>query len=129
MSDAAVVDASVLAALLFGEPRADEAAAAMTGRRLVAPTLLRYELASVCRRKVEASPHLRAGLLEALSLADRLDLRLVDLEAEPLVEVALAASITAYDAAYLRLAELLAVDLLTFDVRLAAARAARQRSR
>jgi uncharacterized protein with PIN domain len=43
-----VVDASALAALLFGEPEGEAVAAQLDGARLVAPCLLGFELANVC---------------------------------------------------------------------------------
>ena len=43
----AVVDASALGALLFGEPRAEEVARRLDRHPLVAPPLLRYELSSI----------------------------------------------------------------------------------
>jgi len=39
-----VVDASALAALLFGEPEAETVASALDGVRLVAPSLLAFRL-------------------------------------------------------------------------------------
>jgi predicted nucleic acid-binding protein len=39
-----VVDASALAAILFGEPAAEAVAERLTGARLAAPFLLDYEL-------------------------------------------------------------------------------------
>ena len=45
-----VVDASAIAAVLFDEPEAAPIAASVSGK-LVAPTLLRYELASICTTK------------------------------------------------------------------------------
>ena len=47
----AVVDASAIAAILFGEPQGEEVAEALGDRELIAPTLLRYELGSVCLKK------------------------------------------------------------------------------
>jgi predicted nucleic acid-binding protein len=44
---AKVVDASALAALLFGEPQGEHVAARLAEGHLVAPTLLAFELASV----------------------------------------------------------------------------------
>ena len=44
---AKVVDASVLAAMAFGEPLADEAARLLSGADVYAPDLLPYELTSV----------------------------------------------------------------------------------
>ena len=43
-----VVDASALAALLFGEPEAEAVAALIDESQLVAPSLLAFELANVC---------------------------------------------------------------------------------
>jgi len=43
-----VVDASALAALLFGEPEAEAVAGQLSNARLVAPGLLAFELANVC---------------------------------------------------------------------------------
>ena len=48
---AKVVDASVLAAVAFGEPRTDEAAALLLGADLYAPDLLPYEMASIALKK------------------------------------------------------------------------------
>jgi uncharacterized protein with PIN domain len=48
VTDVKVVDASALAALLFGEPEADLVAGQLDGARLVAPSLLAFELANVC---------------------------------------------------------------------------------
>ena len=43
-----VVDASALGALVFGEPRAEEMAEALSHGPIVAPALLWFELTSVC---------------------------------------------------------------------------------
>jgi len=43
-----VVDASAIAALLFGEPEADSIAVRLDDARLVAPSVLGFELANVC---------------------------------------------------------------------------------
>ena len=47
----AVVDASVLAAAVFGETRADDAASLLRDRSLAAPGLLWYEMSEVARVK------------------------------------------------------------------------------
>jgi predicted nucleic acid-binding protein len=61
-ADTVVVDASALAALLFGEPEGPAVARRMEGRPLLAPTLLRYEMASVCVKKIGEEPEQAAGL-------------------------------------------------------------------
>ncbi len=120
---AVVADCSVLAAMLFAEPQADEAAALLTQHAVHAPSLLPYELASVGVKK------LRAGATAAeinTALADFAEQR-IELHAAPAAAVsALAAQhkLSAYDAAYLWLAAELHAPLLTFDQGLA--RAAQQ---
>ncbi len=116
-----VVDSSAVAALVFAEPRADEAAAAMGSASLVAPSLIRYELASVCLKKIGAYPEQRAELLEALHLAERLEIREVDVPMAGAVALAERTGLTVYDSAYLWLARELLADLVTFDVELQAA--------
>ncbi len=67
-----VVDASALAALLFGEPEADVVAGRLTEAHLVAPTLLGFELANVCLIKTRRHPEQRSALISAFALRHRL---------------------------------------------------------
>ena len=46
--DARVLDASAVAALLFNEPEAESIADQISGARLMAPSLLGFDLANVC---------------------------------------------------------------------------------
>lgn len=115
---AKVVDASALAALVFAEPRAEEVASRLGSNRLAAPTLLRYELTSVCWKKIELHPELRDPLLAALALVDRLDIDEVDIPTVPMIELAERTRLTVYDAAYLWLARQLRLELVTLDTTL-----------
>ncbi len=63
-----VVDASALAAILFGEPEAEAIAKTLVDARLVAPTLLTFELANVCVIKARRNPEQRAELAAAFRL-------------------------------------------------------------
>lgn len=126
----AVVDASALAALLFAEPTADEIAARLGDRELLAPALLPYEVASVCLKKIERHPSQREALREALALLPLLDVRKVDVPPDEIVAFAEGEGLTAYDAAYLWLARTLGCELVTLDGALdAAARRGRPRGR
>lgn len=114
----AVVDCSVIAALLWAEPAADEAQARVRGRSLHAPALLGYELANVARNKCRSGvpePAARAGL-EAY--ADQ-QIELHDTDPGLMFDIAQRMSVTSYDAAYLALALELQAPLLTFDHKLA----------
>ena len=119
--DPAVVDASALAALLFGEPGGADIAHRLDGRALFAPTLLRYELARVCREKQTREPEKERELLAALGLFPRLEVREVEVSPDVLVETAKDTDLTVYDAAYLWLSRELGTDLVTLDARLKAA--------
>lgn len=117
-----VVDASVLAVAL-GDDGADGevARAAVAGRTLTAPELLDLEVLSVWRR------HVAAGLLTpgraGLAIADLRAIPIRRASHRPLMDRCweLRQTVTAYDAAYIALAEALAVPLLTADARLSRA--------
>lgn len=124
-----VLDASAIIELLLGTARGRAVAARIEDPAvgLHVPHLLDLEVAQVLRR------YLRDGELEAAAAAEALaDLRSLDLERhshEPLLDRiwALRANMTAYDAAYLALAEALDATLLTCDARLARSPGARRR--
>ncbi len=117
-----VVDASVVVAALIDAGDAGTwAAEVMRGRFLVAPAHLAVEVASALRRLAAAGAI--GGDVATLAHADLLDLRLQAYPYGPFGERvwALRSVVTAYDAAYVALAEALAAPLATLDARLAAA--------
>lgn len=114
-----VVDASVLAPALADDGAdGDRARSRLLGERLVAPSLIDLEVLSVVRRAT------RVGRLDDRRARHALD----DLAAIPLRRAPhlplmrraweLRDNLTAYDAAYVALAEALGADLLTADARL-----------
>lgn len=113
-----VVDASLLAALLFGEADAPQATAMLEGRALCAPALVGLELANVGMNKI------RRGLIgiddasAAIAEIDSLDVERFEVEPRDALVLAVRYRLSAYDAAYLWLAEHLEVPLATFDARL-----------
>lgn len=116
---ACVVDASALASVLFGEPGNEEVASRLEGRVLVAPALLRFELANICWKKVRRHPDDRERILAAHTLADGLDLHEVEVRFADVAELADRVDLTAYDASYLWLARALDLELVTLDRALA----------
>jgi predicted nucleic acid-binding protein len=113
-----VVDASALAALLFGEPDAEAVAARLEEARLVAPALLEFELANVCLIKCRRYPEQREALLSGLRLRGQLAIEEVAVDHHGAAELGLATGLTAYDASYLWLANGLGAELVTLDRRL-----------
>lgn len=118
----AVVDCSILASYLWSEPQADEAERLMTGLSLQAPVLLKYEIANVARNKLRSGATPAAARAGVDALADQ-QLVFHDVDPGALLDIGARYGLTAYDAAYLVLADQLAAPLLTFDQRLAEAAA------
>jgi predicted nucleic acid-binding protein len=118
---ARVVDASVLAAWCFREPRASEALGFLQGPDLYAPVLLAYELNSIARRKAATYPQRVDVLTEALQTALALPIHWVEVDHVAVLHLALDVNLTTYDASYLHLARVLGASLATFDQRLAQA--------
>jgi predicted nucleic acid-binding protein len=118
-----VVDASVLANAL-GDDSDDGRSARDELRRagdLTAPDLLDVETVAVLRRRWLADTLSDERFAAAVE-----DLRRLDLERVPAIRLVrrafeLRANVTAYDAMYVALAELLGCELLTADKRLARA--------
>lgn len=117
---AVVADCSVMAAFVFDEPDAGAALGLLAEKAVHAPTLLPYEIANVGRSKARAGADPQAV---AAALRDYAEQRVLLHAIEPEAMAALAArfGLTAYDAAYLCLAERLRAPLATFDRKLAEA--------
>ena len=118
---ASVVDASVLGAWCFREPRADEAFDLLKGRDLYAPYLLAYEVTSIARRKVTRYAEHLNSIVYALQVALALRINWYDTDHLEVLKLALKSNLTTYDASYLYLARELGLPLITFDQRLARA--------
>ncbi len=110
------VDCSVLAALVFAEPRADESSAMIVNRELHAPALIDYEIVNVAARK--ASVGNQDQIASALQLYAELTVGLHPIDLVETFAIARRYAISAYDAAYLWLAGDLRTPLATFDARL-----------
>jgi predicted nucleic acid-binding protein len=118
-----VIDASVLAAITFGEPDADRCGRMLDGAQLHAPSLLQYEMANAARKKCRDAPRKSSDLATALSLAldPRRGIRYYDPNPVDVLLLANATGLSPYDASYLWLAGFLGADLITLDKQLAAA--------
>jgi predicted nucleic acid-binding protein len=122
--DVKVVDASALAALLFGEPEAEAVAARLGQAHLVAPNLIGHELANVCLIKTRRHPAQAPALIAAFALRHRLVLEEVAVDLDATLDLAGRTGLTAYDASYLWLARRLNAELVTLDRQLERAAAA-----
>ncbi len=113
-----VIDASALAALVFNEPEQSDVAEQIQGTSLLAPTLIDYELASVCLKKLQRYPRQRDALLASLALIKRMGIKQIRVESTDAAIMADEAGVTAYDAAYLWLSLAHRAPLITLDRKL-----------
>lgn len=116
-----VVDTTVVAATVFGEENESLAVASMQARALSAPHLLDYEMVSVALKKVRRERRPRAAVAEALVLFAQLPIERHTVDAAGVLALAERYRLTAYDAAFLWLADRLQAPLATFDDTLARA--------
>ena len=116
-----VVDASALAALLFGEPDGPAVADRLRGAELIAPALLPFEVANTCVRKMRRHADQRDALLAAFGMLDRMELGFIEVDHAETVVLAERSGLTAYDASYIWLARRTGAELVTLDGRLAMA--------
>jgi predicted nucleic acid-binding protein len=121
-----VIDASIGVSLSWEEPASRAVAARLCdlrakGHRLLVPSVFWLEVMNVLGRRYRAEP---PELLEALVELEAAGLETVELD-RPMLLLALDAvarhGLTAYDAAYLAVADALGARLLTADVELARA--------
>jgi len=120
------VDTSIVVALVTPEAQSEQAlslwAEWMEGEvKVVAPTLLRCEVASALRRKVVRALMSLEDARRALEAALSLDIEYLDPPQLPLCAFDLAARLNrpaAYDAHYLALAQMLEAEFWTADERL-----------
>ena len=123
MTTRVVVDASALAAVVFQEPEEEAVSRQLDGAMVFAPELLKFELASVARKKMRLRPADAPDILSALSLAldGQWNLTWHDVHPTDVVLLAHATGLSVYDACYVWLAGSLGADLVTLDARVAAA--------
>lgn len=117
-----VIDASAVAELLFNRPVAARLRERLSGEsELHAPHLIDLEVMQVLRRALRRGALTEAGAADALK--DFKELRLTRYPHIPFLDRIwdLRANVTAYDAAYLVLAEVLDAPLVTTDGRLSRA--------
>lgn len=122
----AVIDASVVAAIVFGEPEGWHWAEQINHYTLLAPDLLDYEIASVCHTKLKRQPEHELRWWRVFDdLADlqiqRYALGSFGVQEKVLVQLAAQYGLTIYDSTYLGLALAQHCPLFTQDKALAKA--------
>ena len=116
-----IVDASAVVALLFNEVTREAIVGRLSGATLHAPSLLGFEVANACMKKMRATPGEREALLKAFSLLDELSIAPEAIDLRAAIALAERMKLSVYDACYLWLAATLDAELVTLDDKLARA--------
>ena len=114
-----VVDSSVIAAIVFGEPNRTTIAAHLEDESLVAPALLDYELANIAWKKIRRHPKQHLEVKAAISAFQRLQITRLPVPVDGVLSLAIDTGLSAYDASYLWLAMSRDAELVTLDQQLA----------
>lgn len=118
MTAAKVVDASALGAIAFGEAEAASVLGKLAEAELVAPRLLLFELGNIAWKKATREPGKSGLILEALALALRAPITLLEVDLLAVTALALEERITVYDASYLWISRERGLPLVTLDRKL-----------
>ena len=110
-----VVDASAIVALLFNEQRREEIVPRLRNATLRAPSLVGFEVANACLKKIRAALAERQALLEAFSLFGALSIAPVTVDLDAAIALAERTKLSLHDASYLWLADALGAELVTLD--------------
>jgi len=114
-----VVDASAIAAVLFGEPDGATIRAYVRGESMIAPHLIDYELANIGVKRVRRSPQSEIDVLVMLRGLEALQIQRMPVPPLEVTQLANKTGLSAYDASYLWLAMSKDVELVTLDNHLA----------
>ena len=110
------VDASAVAAVVFGEPEADEMANYFEDETLVAPALIDFELANVGLKKLRRRPEQAADIIAALKRAAGMRIDRVAVSPVEVLKLAAQTGLSVYDAAYLCVAISKDAELVTLEI-------------
>jgi predicted nucleic acid-binding protein len=112
---AKVVDASAFAAVSFREPNFVDVAKRLASHELHAPTLMRFEMANVCIKKIQELPDQRDLLIEQHKQSLGVYFYQHSVQPSEVLALAYRLKLSAYDASYLWLARTLGIELVTLD--------------
>jgi predicted nucleic acid-binding protein len=110
-----VVDASALAALAFNEAEAAAVSDMLSGKQLVAPALVIYELGNTCWKKCRRYPASASAFRKSFTAALSLPIELFVVEPTKVLATAEDTGASFYDAAYIWLSRCLNAPLVTLD--------------
>ncbi|QXL84994.1 type II toxin-antitoxin system VapC family toxin [Comamonas sp. NLF-1-9] len=113
-----VADTNIFLAVVLNEPEKRRLVKMTSGASVMAPEILPYEIGNALSAMVKRRQLTAADALRAQEVVKRIPVRLVAVDIQPALQLALDWNIYAYDAYFLLTAQRQALPLLTLDRRM-----------
>ena len=113
-----IADTNIFLAVVFNEPKKSWIIERTTGATVVAPDLLPYEIGNALSAMVKRRQVTATQALAAEKRIEKISVRLVGVDLQASLQLALEQNIYAYDAYFLQCAKAYSAPLLSLDRRL-----------
>ena len=113
-----IADTNIFIAVALNEPEKDNIIQLTAEASVLAPEILPYEIGNALSAMVKRGKLTGSEALKAEKLANRIPVRLVGVDVQASLQIALEHNIYAYDAYFLQCAQEFARPLLTLDQRM-----------
>lgn len=113
-----VADTNVFLAVSLNEPEKDRIVRLTTGASVTAPEILPYEIGNALSAMVKRKKLTKTEALEAEKAASQIPARMVSVDIQASLQIAIENNIFAYDAYFLQCAKMYSLPLLTLDKRM-----------
>jgi predicted nucleic acid-binding protein len=113
-----VTDTNIFLAVVLNEPEKDAIIEMTSNANAISPEILPYEIGNALTAMVKRKNLTHADALTALGMAESIPVRLVSVDIQKALKIALEHNIYAYDAYFLQCAKKLSLPLLTLDRRM-----------
>ena len=113
-----ISDTNIFLAVVLNEPEKDTIVELTANANAVSPEILPYEIGNALAAMVKRRRLTHSNALSALAMANSISVRLVSVDIQKALEIALEHNIYAYDAYFLQCAKKLSCPLLTLDKRM-----------
>ncbi|HDY83264.1 MAG: VapC toxin family PIN domain ribonuclease [Gammaproteobacteria bacterium] len=110
-----ISDTNIFLAVVLNEPEKDTIVELTANANAVSPEILPYEIGNALTAMVKRRRLTRSDALSALAMANSISVRLVSVDIQKALAIALEHNIYAYDAYFLQCARKLSCPLLTLD--------------
>jgi len=111
----ALLDASVIMAIILNEPTRDNAVKLTKGAIILAPEVISFEVGNALVNLYRRKKITVEEMLEAYKSFTLIPLRIIKIDVAEALKIACKYNIYAYDAYYLEIARRLKLPLITFD--------------